>query len=43
MINMNRQISNAKAKNMLGWTPISTKEEAVLEAVDSLAKYGLLD
>ncbi|MBC2181951.1 NAD-dependent epimerase/dehydratase family protein [Listeria sp. FSL L7-0233] len=43
MINMNRQISNEKAKKMLGWTPISTKEEAVLAAVDSLAKYGLLD
>ncbi|MBC1986852.1 NAD-dependent epimerase/dehydratase family protein [Listeria sp. FSL L7-0478] len=43
MINMNRQISNEKAKKILGWTPISTKEEAVLAAVDSLAKYGLLD
>lgn len=43
MINMNRQISNSKAKDMLGWEPISTKEEAVLAAVDSLAKYSLLD
>lgn len=43
MINMNRQISNAKAKDILGWAPISTKEEAVLAAVDSLAKYHLLD
>lgn len=43
MINMNRQISNSKARDVLGWQPISTKEEAVLAAVDSLAKYGLLD
>ncbi|EAD4658701.1 aldehyde reductase [Listeria monocytogenes] len=43
MINMNRQISNSKARDVLGWKPISTKEEAVLAAVDSLAKYGLLD
>ncbi|MBC1324066.1 NAD-dependent epimerase/dehydratase family protein [Listeria welshimeri] len=43
MINMNRQITTSKAKDMLGWEPISTKEEAVLAAVDSLAKYSLLD
>ncbi len=42
LINMNRHISNSKAKDLLGWTPIATKEEAVLAAVDSLAKYGLL-
>ncbi|MDU5336815.1 NAD-dependent epimerase/dehydratase family protein [Enterococcus sp.] len=42
MAEMNRNVSNAKAREVLGWTPIGTKEEAVLAAVDSLIKYNLI-
>ncbi|WP_086348288.1 SDR family oxidoreductase [Candidatus Enterococcus clewellii] len=42
-LEMNRNVSNEKAKKMLGWTPISNKEQATLAAVDSLIKYGLVD
>lgn len=42
MAEMNRNISNAKAKTVLGWTPMGTKEDAVLAAVDSLIKYELI-
>ncbi|WP_163652077.1 aldehyde reductase [Listeria sp. PSOL-1] len=37
-LEMNRQVSNSKAKELLEWQPISTKEEAALLAVDSLEK-----
>ncbi|MFC6175864.1 NAD-dependent epimerase/dehydratase family protein [Companilactobacillus huachuanensis] len=39
MKNMNRNVSNQKAKQILGWKPLSNSEEAVLGAVDSLIKY----
>lgn len=42
MAEMNRNISNAKARGVLGWKPIGTKEEAVLAAVDSLIEYNLI-
>lgn len=42
MAEMNRNVSNAKAREVLGWTPIGTKEDAVLAAVDSLIKYKLI-
>lgn len=42
MAEMNRNVSNAKAREVLGWTPIGTKEDAVLAAVDSLIKYNLI-
>ena len=38
---MNRNISNEQAKSILGWRPIGSQEDAVLEAVDSMAKYNL--
>jgi len=41
-LRMNRNISNAKAKNILGWKPIATKEQAILEGVKSMVKYGLI-
>jgi dihydroflavonol-4-reductase len=34
-------ISNNKAKTVLGWTPRST-EESILDTVDSLVQRGLL-
>ncbi|MFU0761264.1 SDR family oxidoreductase [Staphylococcus pasteuri] len=41
LLNMNRNISNEQAKSILGWRPIGSQEDAVLEAVDSMAKYNL--
>lgn len=37
--NMNRNVSNQKARQELGWQPQSNNEQAVLAAVDSLIKY----
>ncbi|MBE9583301.1 aldehyde reductase [Mucilaginibacter sp. JRF] len=42
-INMNRNISNRKAKTILNWKPIATQEETLLAAVDSMVKYNLID
>lgn len=42
MAEMNRNVSNEKAREVLGWKPIGTKEDAVLTAVDSLLKYDLV-
>ncbi|WP_088809789.1 MULTISPECIES: aldehyde reductase [Listeria] len=42
LLEMNRKISNAKAKEVLGWEQLATKEEAVLSAIDSLKKYNLI-
>lgn len=39
---MNRNVSNAKAKAVLGWEPIASQEQAILSSVDSLVKYGLV-
>lgn len=42
LLNMNRNVSNDKAKSILGWTPVADKEQAVLAAVDSMIKYQLV-
>lgn len=42
LTNMNRNVSNQKAKNILGWRPVATQEEAILEAVDTMIKYNLI-
>ncbi|MBC2365875.1 SDR family oxidoreductase [Listeria booriae] len=39
---MNRNVKNDKAKQMLGWQPISTNEEVILASVDSMAKFKLI-
>ncbi len=41
-LNMNRNVSNAKAKEILGWKPIATQQQTVLAAVESMVKYGLI-
>ncbi|MFT3934642.1 MAG: aldehyde reductase [Chitinophagaceae bacterium] len=41
-LQVNRNVSNAKAKKILGWKPIATQEQTILAAVESLAKYGLI-
>lgn len=41
-LKMNRKLSNAKAKKLLGWQPMGTQEEAVLAGVESMKKHGLI-
>ena len=41
-LDMNRNVSNDKAKTMLGWTPIADNEEIVLSSVDTLVKADLI-
>lgn len=42
LLNVNRNVSNAKAKALLGWKPIATQEQAILASVDSMVKHGIL-
>jgi nucleoside-diphosphate-sugar epimerase len=42
MAKANRNVSNAKAKEILGWTPIANNEEAILASVESIVKLGIL-
>ncbi len=39
---MNRNVRNAKAKKVLGWQPISTNEQIILDSVDSMEKFKLI-
>ncbi len=39
---MNRNVSNQKARKILKWTPLYTQENTILEAVDTMKKYGLI-
>lgn len=43
LLNMNRKVSNAKAKQLLNWMPIATQEQTILAAVESIIKYKLID
>ncbi|MEH6680225.1 MAG: aldehyde reductase [Sediminicola sp.] len=40
---MNRNVSNQKAKEILNWKPIASQEVAILEAVDTMIKYNLIN
>ncbi len=42
LLRVNRRVSNAKAKAVLGWQPIASAEEAILAALDSMIKYGVI-
>ena len=41
-LNVDRNVSNAKARKLLGWTPMATHEQAILASLESLIKYGLV-
>ena len=41
-LKMNRTVSNAKAKNLLGWTPIANNEAIILASMESLVTFGIL-
>ncbi|MFP9098542.1 SDR family oxidoreductase [Flavobacterium sp. RHBU_24] len=43
LIRMNRNVSNQKAKSVLGWKPIAPQEETLLASVDSMVKYNLIN
>lgn len=42
LLEMNRNVSNQQARDILGWTPMFTQEEAILASVDSMKKYSRL-
>lgn len=42
LLDMNRNVSNERAKTLLGWEPIATQEEAILAAIDSMDKFHLI-
>jgi nucleoside-diphosphate-sugar epimerase len=42
LLNMNRKVSNAKARKLLGWKPLATNEEAILASMESMITYGII-
>lgn len=42
LLKINRNVSNAKAKKVLGWTPIANNEEAILASMKSMIKFGVI-
>jgi hypothetical protein len=40
MMSLTTRVSNQRAKQVLGWQPISSSETAVVKAVDSLIAAG---
>ncbi len=42
LLSINRNVSNDKAKRLLGWKPRFSKEEAILASVDSMIKFGIV-
>lgn len=42
LMRMNRNVSNEKAKKILGWKPIASNEEVILASVDSMIKFGII-
>lgn len=41
-LKVNRNVSNAKARNLLGWKQIATMEEAIMVSVESMLQYDLI-
>lgn len=39
---MNRNVSNEKAKRILGWQPLSNNEQIILASIDSMVKFKLI-
>lgn len=42
LLKISRKVSNAKAKEVLGWTPIANNEEAILASMESMVKLGII-
>ncbi|WP_158796188.1 aldehyde reductase [Pedobacter sp. L105] len=41
-IKISRNVSNAKAKEVLGWTPVTNNEGAILASMESMIKLGIV-
>lgn len=41
-LRVSRNVSNSKAKKMLGWKPIATNEETVLASINSMISFGII-
>ena len=41
-LRMSRNVSNAKAKKILGWKPISNNEEVILASINSMIKFEII-
>jgi nucleoside-diphosphate-sugar epimerase len=39
---ISRNVSNAKAKKILGWTPVANNEEIILASINSMIKFGIV-
>lgn len=42
LLKISRNVSNNKAKKILGWKPIANNEEIILASINSMVKYGIL-
>lgn len=42
LLSINRNVSNEKAKRILGWTPVANNEQIVLASVESMIKFGIV-
>jgi nucleoside-diphosphate-sugar epimerase len=42
LLRMSRNVSNAKAKKILGWTPVANNEEIILASINSMIKFGII-
>ncbi|MBR9366475.1 aldehyde reductase, partial [Staphylococcus aureus] len=42
LLDMNRNVSNERAKTLLGWEPIATQEEAILAAVNVAPSLNII-
>lgn len=42
LLRMSRNVSNTKAKKVLGWTPIANNEEAILASINSMIKFEII-
>lgn len=40
---MNRNVSNGKAKNLLGWQSMTDNKQIILDSVDTVIKYIFID
>lgn len=40
---MKRNVSNAKAKDYLGWKPIANNEAAILASINSMIKFNIIN
>ena len=42
LLKVSRKTSSAKARKVLGWTPIANNEEAIFASVESMIRFGII-